>query len=417
MKQIFANRLKSNLVVLICSIAFLTTQASPGAPKSDSIPQAKKIVLPPWLSFKNGIGVTTPDSLFSLNFRFRVQSRVGYVSKSDEDFTPEEFDFRVRRIRMRIGGFIYTPRLTYNIQLSFSRADMDWDVSQVPNVLRDAMIAYTIPQGLTFAMGQGKLPGNRQRVNSSGELQFADRSIVNNALTLDRDFGVFVNYTNHIKNFHFIIKTAISSGEGRNIIKSDKGLAYTARIEFLPLGKFTNDGDYFEGDLMREPKPKLNFGGVVHFNHQAQRTGGQLGTYLYAPRDLFSAMGDLVFKYKGFALTSEFLYRQTKNPKTYNADSSSMRYVYSGMGVNSQVSYCFKQMFELAARHSLLIPDAAIQDKEKMKSEYAICLSKYFMKHKLKLQTDLTYQRQYDMIKKENHHNNLGWRFQIELGI
>ncbi|MBK8658944.1 MAG: hypothetical protein IPN22_08755 [Bacteroidetes bacterium] len=221
MNHISSLRFKFSLTTLIALLYFSPVLSTAGVPLADSIPPAtKKIVLPPWLSFKNGIGVTTPDSLFSLNFRFRIQSRVGYVSRSDEEFTPEEFDFRVRRIRMRIGGFIYTPRLTYNIQLSFSRADMDWDVSQVPNVLRDAMISYTIPQGLTFSMGQGKLPGNRQRVNSSGELQFADRSIVNNALTIDRDFGVFVNYTNHINDFHFIIKTALSSGEAEILSKA-----------------------------------------------------------------------------------------------------------------------------------------------------------------------------------------------------
>lgn len=234
-------------VLVVCLTQLLPAQDSLKAPK----PKA------PLFSFKfgNGLGITTPDSLFSINFRFRVQSRVGYVSESDKDLTPEEFNFLVRRMRLRIGGFIYTPRLTYNVQLSFSRQDMDWDVSQVPNVLRDAMIAYETKQGLTFAIGQGKLPGNRQRVVSSGELQFADRSIVNAALTLDRDFGLFVTYAKNIKNFHFLIKTSLSSGEGRNYLKSDKGLAYTARLELLPLGKFTDKGDYFEGDLIREEKP------------------------------------------------------------------------------------------------------------------------------------------------------------------
>ncbi|MBP6730718.1 MAG: hypothetical protein KA149_01595 [Chitinophagales bacterium] len=401
-------------------IAFLLsgTLANANPYISDTLKVGKKSVeLPPWFSLKQGIGITTRDSLFSIHFRFRIQSRVGYISKSDKDFTPEEFDFRVRRLRLRLGGFVYRPQLTYDIQLSFSRGDMDWDVSGVPNVVRDAMINYTIPQGFTFSIGQGKLPGNRQRINSSGALQFADRSIVNNALTLDRDFGLFISYANHFKNFHFIIKTAISSGEGRNILKTDKGLAYTARIEFLPLGKFTDGGDYFEGDLLHEPKPKLNFGGVVHYNHLAQRTGGQLGTYLYRPESLLSAMGDLIFKYKGFAFSSEYLYRHASSPKTYNGDSTSMRHVYAGMGVNTQASYCFKKMFEIAVRYSLLIPKAQIQDKEKMKSEYAICFSQYLMKHKVKLQTDLTYQRQTDLRTNTNYHNNIGWRFQIELGI
>ncbi len=409
---------KTIFVSLFLTLLIVTSSASKAYfLTSDTLPIGKKAVLSPWLNFKNGIGITTPDSLFSVHFRFRLQSRVGYVSESDKNLTPAEFDFRVRRIRMRIGGFIYRPQLTYNIQLSFSRADMDWDVTGVPNVLRDAMITYTLPQGLSFSIGQGKLPGNRQRVVSSGELQFADRSIVNNALTLDRDFGLFVSYTGHIKNFHFSLKTALSSGEGRNILKTNKGLAYTARLELLPFGKFSENGDYFEGDLIRESKPKLSFAGVVHYNHLAQRTGGQLGYFLYEQRNMLSAMADFVFKYRGFSLSSEFLYRQAKNPKTYSNDSSSQRYVYTGMGINSQASYCFKKMFEIALRHSLLIPSLDIQDVEKMKSEYAICFSQYFMRHKLKLQTDITYQRQYDKTKAANYHNNIGWRFQIELGI
>lgn len=403
--------MKKNLLLTVF-IFGLTLAAT--AQDSLKIVKAK----PPIFSFKfgSGLGITTSDSLFSINFRFRVQSRVGYVSMSDRDLTPEEFNFLVRRMRLRIGGFIYTPRLTYNVQLSFSRADMDWDVSQVPNVLRDAMIAYETKQGLTFAIGQGKLPGNRQRVISSGELQFADRSIVNAALTLDRDFGVFVNYANHIKDFHFLIKTALSSGEGRNYLKSDKGLAYTARLEFLPLGKFTDKGDYFEGDLVREQKPKLSLSGTVHYNHLAQRTGGQLGYLLYAPRNLTSAIGEVLFKYKGIALSSEFLYRSTDSSKTYN-NKGEMRHVYTGYGVNTQLSYCFKNRFEIALRHSLLTPSVQIRDIEKQKSDYAIAFSKYFLNHRLKLQTDLTYQRQRDLVKQINHHNNFQWRFQIELGI
>ncbi len=380
----------------------------------DSLKTSKNKI--PYFNYKNGLGITTPDSTFSLNFRFRIQSRVGYISESDTNLTPEEFDFRVRRMRLRIGGFLFTPRLKYNVQLSFSRADQDWDVSQVPNILRDAMISYETKSGFTFAIGQGKLPGNRQRVISSGEQQFTDRSVVNNALTLDRDFGVFVNYAGRIKNFHFIIKTAISSGEGRNILSSDKGLAYTGRLEILPFGKFTDDGDYYEGDLAREPKPKLAIGGTAHFNHLAQRTGGQLGKYLYEQRSLFSVHADMIFKFKGFALSSEYLFRTTNS--AYTADTlGNSRYVYVGHGVNSQASYCFKKMYEIAFRHSVLIPDNQIIADENLKSEYALCFSKYFKKHRLKIQTDLTYHRERNLVSNRNEGNYFQWKFQIELGI
>ncbi len=419
--QLTRNKMNFLIRIAIIVAVFFFSGVNYGQNVFDSLDtkidaRLKKLKVPIFSYGRNGFGITTPDSLFSINFRFRVQSRVGYTSESDEDFSPKEFDFRVRRARLRIGGFLFTPRLTYNVQLSFSRADMDWDVSQVPNVLRDAMITYEMKNGLSFAIGQGKLPGNRQRVISSGEQQFTDRSMVNNALTLDRDFGVFISYKNNIKNFHFAIKTAISSGEGRNVLKTDKGLAYTGRLEILPLGKFTDNGDYFEGDLMREPKPKLAIGGTVHYNHLAIRTGGQLGTFLHAPRSLFSVHADLVFKWKGFAVSSEYLYRSTDNAYTYDSVGDK-RYVYAGMGVNSQISYCFKKQYEIAFRHSILIPDKQIISDENLKNDYAICFSKYFMKHRLKLQTDITYHTELDQIMNRYDGNNLQWRFQVELGI
>src|SRR5688572_6677568 len=144
-----------------------------------------------------GVGVVTADSIFSLNFQFRMQNRAAYVSESEDELEPESFEFRVRRLRMKFEGFVYNPKLTYYIQLSFSRGDMDWRnldnsaVNTSPNIVRDAVIYYNPAKNLRFGFGQTKLPGNRQRVVSSGDLQFADRSIVNATYNMDRDFGFF----------------------------------------------------------------------------------------------------------------------------------------------------------------------------------------------------------------------------------
>ncbi len=67
-------------------------------------------------------------------------------------------------------------------------------------------------------------------------------------------------YTNNINRVYYAIKGAVSSGEGRNFITTDEGLAYTGRVEVLPLGKFKSKGDYSMGDLAREEKPKLSVG-------------------------------------------------------------------------------------------------------------------------------------------------------------
>jgi hypothetical protein len=278
------------------------------------------------------------------------------------------------------------------------------------------MIWYQLKRGFSVGIGQGKLPGNRQRVISSGEQQFADRSIVNNALTLDRDVGLFANYFFDSDRFAFRAKTAVTAGEGRNALPSDKGLAYTGRLEILPLGPFSEKNDYSEGDLLREPRPKLSLAGTVQLNERARRTMGELGFLLYEPRDLFSVHADLLFKYKGWALASEYLSRQCDDPKTYN-DNLDLRYVYAGQGINTQVSYCTRKMWEVALRHSYLTPQREVEDVELEKTQYGVCVSKYLNKHRVKVQTDFFYERLRDPVSDTKAGGVFQWRFQVELGI
>lgn len=403
--------MKKYVLFLICLLSVIQLEAS--SPQQDSKAEKK---WPAWLNFRNGLQIVTPDSLFSMSFRFRIQNRLGYLSRSASDFRAEELDFRVRRARLRLDGWVYRPEFTYQLQLSFSRADMDWDVSNLPNVLRDALIGYQHRSGFAIQIGQGKLPGNRQRVISSGELQFCDRSVVNNYLTLDRDFGVFFQYRYPGFKRPLILKAALSSGEGRNQLRTDKGLAYTIRLEWLPLGPFSGKNDYIEGDLERESKPKVSLGSTAHFNHRAQRTGGQLGKQLYEPKDLLSAEADFVVKYRGWALSSEYLYRKSlQDPRTID-QAGDLRYVFTGHGLNTQLSYCFRKMWEIAARHSLLIPDAALYGLEPRQQHYGLGLSKYFWKHKLKIQTDWFYLQEMEW-KRQSETGRFQWRFQVEIGI
>jgi phosphate-selective porin OprO and OprP len=137
-----------------------------------------------------GYGLVTADSTFSLNFQFRIQNRAAVYTKSLDDFDPGAFEFRTRRLRLKFDGFVYSPKIGYYIQLSFSRGDMDWrgtdnsDVNSSVNVVRDAVIFYNPTPKLRLAFGQTKLPGNRQRVISSGDqqLQIAQLSIQHSIL-------------------------------------------------------------------------------------------------------------------------------------------------------------------------------------------------------------------------------------------
>jgi hypothetical protein len=377
----------------------------------------------PIFNYKNGLGFLVPDSSFSLNLRFRVQSRFLMNTTSTENLSPNSWEARVRRTRLSLSGHAFTPKLTYNIQLSFSRGDMDWsdvDASNQnvsPNVLRDAMIFYKPSKNFILGFGQGKLPGNRQRVISSGALQFFDRSPVNANFTLDRDFGVFTTYTIGKKNFKTIFKTAISSGEGRNSNSSNAGLAYTTRVELLPLGEFTDTGDYFEGDVAREKRPKISIAGGYHFNDMAVRTQGQLGRDLFSAKSYHTYLIDFLLKYKGFALSSEYIRRDTDgSPFTTNADGVT-RNVITGDGINTQVSYCFESRWEIAIRHSLVTPHKDIAKSFNQINQFGIGTTKYLRRHKVKGQFNIFYNHERNLTTFKDTQKNFFGVFQMEVGI
>ncbi len=375
---------------------------------------------------ENGIELIQKDSLFSMQFQFRMQNRAGYLSKSEEDLTPQEMEFRVRRLRMRLKGFVANPKLTYYVQLSFSRGDMDWEdpnaskYNTSPNIVRDAIIYYEPTNSLKFGFGQTKLPGNRQRVISSGNLQFADRSIVNATYTLDRDFGFFGSFD---KNY-FSIKAAITSGEGRNSTKSDKGLNYTGRVEILPFGRFTKGNDECEGDLARESTPKLAIAGSFNHNENIVRQSGTLGNDLYSNPDMQNIHLDLLFKYKGFAFYQEYCTRTSQNGITVDTkDPSKTRNVYSGFGSLSQISYLFKNNYEVAFRYATITPESKLYNNttypslnEKKQEHFHLGISKYIYGHRVKVQGNLLYQITKDL-KNNSDLKQLGAIFQIELGI
>ncbi len=374
---------------------------------------------------EKGIEFVAKDSLFSTQFQFRIQNRLGYESMSMTDFTPESFEFRIRRLRLRFKGFVFNPKWTYHVQLSFSRGDMDWESTKLSgtntsvNIIRDAIISYQVTPSFGITVGQTKLPGNRQRVVSSGDQQFVDRSIVNSTFTLDRDCGIFLNYE---KNY-FRLKGAITTGEGRNVLKSDKGLSYTARLEILPFGKFTGNNDYVEGDLAREPKPKLSIAASYNYNALALRNGGQLGTDLYSATNMQNLHLDILFKYKGFAFYNEFCERISDKPVTVDVTGTKFSSVYVGVGNLTQISYLFKNNYEVAARYAFIAPFSSVYANTayptvnlNREEHLHVGVTKYIVGHRLKVQANVTYNTKRN-IQAATSTSKLGVFFQIELGI
>ncbi|ALJ04525.1 porin [Pseudalgibacter alginicilyticus] len=370
----------------------------------------------PYYNFGKGLGITSPDSIFKLNIRFRMQNRFTYLNNDNEE---NGYEAMIRRLRLRFDGYVGDPQIIYVIQLSFSPNDVGAiEDGDNLNIIRDAIVFYRPNEHWNIGFGQTKLPGNRQRINSSGGLQLTDRSINNSSFNIDRDFGLQIYYLNEFENkFSYNIKTAVSTGEGRNWTKEpDNGLAYTGRLELFPFGAFQNNGTLFEGDIKREPKPKLMLSGVYHYNNKARRTRGTIGDELFEKRDIQSLLLDAILKYNGWAFQTAYMNRLSDNPITINPDDSTeSKYVFTGSGFDAQLSYIFENNYELVGRYSYQEPHENIEILTPQTNQYSLGVTKYIWEHSLKLQAEITNSElnYFDSSKA----NNWYLRFQVEIGI
>lgn len=346
--------------------------------------------------FGKPITFISKDSSFSLGISGRIQSL------AEARFDPEAsrnntVDFSIRRLRLNFAGSAISKRFSYRIQLCFSQRDVSSDNSLVANnlFLRDAMLYYAPDKHWRFGFGQTKLPGNRQRQTSSGNLQMVDRSNTNALFTLDRDKGFWITHTSRLgKELVWGNTLAITSGEGRIVSDKGTGLCYSLRSEILPFGEFKNNGDYIESDLYYEEKLKLSIGMVYSYNNRTSRVAGQLGEYLYNGQhaNIHYYGGDFMLKRKGWSLTGELFRRVSDNGISINpTNPSKVIAVYSGTGFMLQTGYLFTRSNELSARYGFTQPDQRVKNYLFRQDEYVLGYSHYFFRHNLKLQSDLAF--------------------------
>lgn len=377
--------------------------------------------------FGSGLRIMSNDSSFYMKAAFRFQSlynnewsvrndKIGYI----ENHSP---NFMIRRARLKFNGWAFTQKLKYKVELGFSQRDMSGgnnaESGNASRIILDAYLEWNFWKNFSILAGQAKIPGNREQLVSSGNMQFVDRSLLNSKFNLGRDMGLQLKH--HFKiGKDFIIKEtfAFSQGEGRNIITGNlDGFGYTFKVEALPFGAFESSGEYSGGDLKREQKPKFAIAVAYDLNQNAVKTRGQNGGFIkdkngnYLGKNLHSIFADIMFKYKGFSLMGEYVYKTTQDgiPNIYEPTdlSSEIGTFYTGQAFNIQAGYLLKKNYELAGRFTMILPQNTSVDNNQF--EYTIGASKYFLGHKLKIQTDLGYR------SITNANDKLFWRLQTDI--
>ena len=127
--------------------------------------------------FGKGIGIVAQDSSFALKFGARFQTLYdGRLNLENQDYNDR---ILIRRYRLKFDGWVYNPKVVYKLELGISNPDISGgDIPQAgltSRIILDAVVKWNFAPNWSFWVGQTKLPGNRERVISSQNLQFRSK--------------------------------------------------------------------------------------------------------------------------------------------------------------------------------------------------------------------------------------------------
>lgn len=359
----------------------------PGLPTSD--PNGDPVALPTEgedridATFGRGVRFLSAERDFQLQFRGRLQPRFLTELAASGDRSVSEFV--IRRARLAFLGRFQDSWELY-LQLGFSHEDNEPDYY---NPIRDATLTYGVLRDAMIRVGQGKVPFDRQRTNSSSALQFADRSIVMTELTLDRDVGVQV-FSENLGGWGGILgyNVGLFSGDGRNRLATNSGLLVALRIWTSPFGEFDAN---VESDLSRGRTLRLAWGFAAAKNFDTVRPKSTTGeTYEASSFDYTHLTTDLHLKWRGFSWLSEALYRRADtDSETHLVDGAPLTELSrSAWGFFTQAGYLWTEHFETAARYGELFPIGQTDPALLHERELGSAINYYLSGHNLKITVD-----------------------------
>ena len=382
--------------MMLAAPAFAQTDAAPAKPAAAKKKKKKATIDYEGAYYKPGTGLTinSKDGRFGNALRLRAQFR---YEGHGPDGAPYDHVFMIRRARIQWKGHSFGKTNKFKVEFAFSPRDLSFKpgegVGQIP------ILSWYLDLGknknFKVKMGQYKVPFNKQRVISSGNLQLVDRAIGNGEFNVDRDTGIEIHSKDLFGMGMFQYNLGVFMNRGRNMTdkahRIEPHMMYLARFEVMPFGKFKN---FSEGDLKRLAKPRLAVGAAFGYLDDAIKDRGILGK---APKDggttdITTATADVLFKMSGFSFFSELYWRKGDRTVGDALDDKGVAIAESaardGMGYFAQAGYVFGDApYEVAARFGQVMgadDKSALSDK----NEVGAAVSWYPGGHAWKIQAD-----------------------------
>ena len=288
-------------------------------------------------------------------------------------------NLEVSRARLKFEGFAYKPELHYKVEYDFNNS-----------TLLDGRLTYWFHESIGIRLGRYKVNFNPERVRSSKDLQVADRSIVNQYFTLDRQQGVsLMGRVAKDTAFDSSYSLEVFNGNGREAPNTDKHLLTVLRYQWNALGGKIETA---MGDLTFRQKPAFNMAfsaahNISPYTAFSSSGGTQLPGYTAGTNSEYEVqqwMLDIKYKYNGFSFISEY------HEKLITESQINTRNKVSGFLVNTGVFphvllESFPDNIELAFRYAHV--DASELNKHTME-EFTLAANLFFNGHRNKITAD-----------------------------
>ena len=325
----------------------------------------------PRISWKDG-KTTLGFERASLNLTNRVQFRwTGQFPDDDTRLSGTDApgqslgSFRLRRVKTKLDGWVYSPRLTFEVQLNWA----ELGTGTPSHALEDVTVDFDVSGNERFhvRIGQMKVPFGRQVITSSSGQQFLDRAAVATEFAKGRDQGIELHGL--LARGRLDWRLGIYNGNGQTrTINDNRRYQYDARLTWLPFG----DPRFSEADFESTDRPLLALAAAWEHNDTHGATTG-----VDTARRALGVDG--VFKYGGWFVTGE-VYRRTLEPEGAVAFRSDGWFAQGG-------KLFLDRRLELAGRYGQWDPSALVASDQRR--ERGVAVSWYQNRHALKVQSDL----------------------------
>ena len=326
-----------------------------------------------------GLDIRSRGGNYTAHVDLRTQMR---YTQSDYEGGDSSDEFKFNRIRFKMGGHAYREWLTYYTEYDFpSERLLDLRFTVAPS------------DAVQFRFGQWKIPYNRERVDSSGNQQFVERSIVNDPFTLDRQQGVALFgrlWAGRAADSWYNLGVFSGNGRGGSGMGARPLLLGRWQWNFLKrdLGFSQSDVGYRDKPAGSLALAAVNWRG--RYTAYSSAGGGELPGFAPGDDDRYDvnqAMFEAAYQYRGFSWQSEFHRKHVRDTSAHTDTDLAGGYVQAGIFPHALWQGMPKPL-ELAARYAEVDPDQAQGGDQRR--ETTLAANWFFNGHRNKLTVDFS---------------------------